>query len=623
MPDDGPSLSEITQQRAPHVSPPALSPARPLSPIFRRKGDKRVASIQRNKERRHFRKLRRTFQRMGFPDVSDGCLSALLAQAESEFGDRDALLTLAPEELLHWYEILIHGGQGDQNGWDEVSLDALLRESIADYTEDGGRGKGSPYNAIGSSYQDELSSSSYEEDEDAPIFEHYLNLSGHDDDEWQDLTDAGFQGMSTAVDVNRITRSSSSIDISRRWSPALGMGVERGRSAWSTASDASSFHEHDFVRPSFRRRKVKKQHYLRNRRGSSVGDVGTPNGNFEFESILSRSQSAQSLHSTLHNPRPRAVRRIGSSHVGCTSLDRPPSPSILSEPACRICLSDESAETLISPCSCTGSARWVHRDCLTRWRKSSPNTMSKVQCEVCLSFYSRRKYFGLNMASAKFLVYLSLIAYYIILTYGLSILLRMIFSALAIEEFLPRPEVHPSPPDFPPDWSVVENVVPSPPNPTVIASILSVAPFGLLFSSFFPTALTGALFYAMSFAYRAFKAATLAFTVAAWTVVAVLRLVSQLRLRYDALLFSVFVLGGFNRFGDRTAFRFTSALAAFSILGLKLWVFQVLGDYLWAMAVFAGLPQLWRDTERKVRVLAPRLLVLLVDLGGDVDDGDL
>ena len=31
---------------------------------------------------------------------------------------------------------------------------------------------------------------------------------------------------------------------------------------------------------------------------------------------------------------------------------------------CRICLSSDELESLIAPCSCRGSAKWVHRACL-------------------------------------------------------------------------------------------------------------------------------------------------------------------------------------------------------------------------------------------------------------------
>ena len=54
---------------------------------------------------------------------------------------------------------------------------------------------------------------------------------------------------------------------------------------------------------------------------------------------------------------------------------------------CRICLSDEHADALLSPCLCSGSSKFVHQSCLGQWRQASPNLGSKIQCEVCRAYY--------------------------------------------------------------------------------------------------------------------------------------------------------------------------------------------------------------------------------------------
>lgn len=47
---------------------------------------------------------------------------------------------------------------------------------------------------------------------------------------------------------------------------------------------------------------------------------------------------------------------------------------------CRIChCVTEETETLISPCDCKGSMKWVHQACLQRWVKSSDTK----KCELC------------------------------------------------------------------------------------------------------------------------------------------------------------------------------------------------------------------------------------------------
>jgi hypothetical protein len=53
---------------------------------------------------------------------------------------------------------------------------------------------------------------------------------------------------------------------------------------------------------------------------------------------------------------------------------------------CRICLDDDSPETMIAPCKCRGSSKWVHRDCLDEWRlQESDRAFSK--CTECLFDY--------------------------------------------------------------------------------------------------------------------------------------------------------------------------------------------------------------------------------------------
>ncbi|CAG0888770.1 unnamed protein product [Cyprideis torosa] len=46
---------------------------------------------------------------------------------------------------------------------------------------------------------------------------------------------------------------------------------------------------------------------------------------------------------------------------------------------CRICHCEDSRSTLISPCYCSGSLRYVHQDCLQQWIKSA----DIKNCELC------------------------------------------------------------------------------------------------------------------------------------------------------------------------------------------------------------------------------------------------
>ena len=49
----------------------------------------------------------------------------------------------------------------------------------------------------------------------------------------------------------------------------------------------------------------------------------------------------------------------------------PPSSSAQNELICRFCLEPDVISNLISPCSCTGSSRYVHLRCLRIWQTSN------------------------------------------------------------------------------------------------------------------------------------------------------------------------------------------------------------------------------------------------------------
>eukprot|EP00930_Biecheleria_cincta_P062575 TRINITY_DN48024_c0_g1_i1.p1 TRINITY_DN48024_c0_g1~~TRINITY_DN48024_c0_g1_i1.p1 ORF type:complete len:355 (+),score=44.86 TRINITY_DN48024_c0_g1_i1:60-1067(+) len=53
----------------------------------------------------------------------------------------------------------------------------------------------------------------------------------------------------------------------------------------------------------------------------------------------------------------------------------------LGEKTCRICF--EGGGELISPCSCSGTSKWIHRSCLNHWRTSGFNPRSLTNCCEC------------------------------------------------------------------------------------------------------------------------------------------------------------------------------------------------------------------------------------------------
>lgn len=56
-------------------------------------------------------------------------------------------------------------------------------------------------------------------------------------------------------------------------------------------------------------------------------------------------------------------------------------------PECRICFDND--EKLISPCKCTGTAAYVHENCLQKWRTECKNNPDKYnKCDLCKENYS-------------------------------------------------------------------------------------------------------------------------------------------------------------------------------------------------------------------------------------------
>lgn len=60
--------------------------------------------------------------------------------------------------------------------------------------------------------------------------------------------------------------------------------------------------------------------------------------------------------------------------------------TFISEDECRICQSG-GEEALISPCKCSGSAKWVHESCIVKWFQISETS----SCELCAHDVSIKK----------------------------------------------------------------------------------------------------------------------------------------------------------------------------------------------------------------------------------------
>jgi hypothetical protein len=68
-----------------------------------------------------------------------------------------------------------------------------------------------------------------------------------------------------------------------------------------------------------------------------------------------------------------------------------------SEPQCKYCLEETNFEDMVSPCKCSGSTKYVHKECLRNWfiqrnnRVVIPgnfNQFDTYKCEVCHTKYN-------------------------------------------------------------------------------------------------------------------------------------------------------------------------------------------------------------------------------------------
>lgn len=99
-----------------------------------------------------------------------------------------------------------------------------------------------------------------------------------------------------------------------------------------------------------------------------------------------------------------------------------------------------------------------------------------------------------------------------------------------------------------------------------------------------------------------------------------LQILNRIRLSWDHLPLSLFMLGAYNRLSDRVVFLAGSIMCLAPIVSGTLWPLRSLGDILWLTSVIWAIPSLWQDTKRRARSMAPRLLLLLFEMGDTADD---
>jgi len=57
--------------------------------------------------------------------------------------------------------------------------------------------------------------------------------------------------------------------------------------------------------------------------------------------------------------------------------------NLLDTKECRICLSDDVIQNMISPCLCIGTNKYVHEECLKNFIILSDNQLFKKECYIC------------------------------------------------------------------------------------------------------------------------------------------------------------------------------------------------------------------------------------------------
>ncbi|CAI4230831.1 unnamed protein product [Auanema sp. JU1783] len=58
------------------------------------------------------------------------------------------------------------------------------------------------------------------------------------------------------------------------------------------------------------------------------------------------------------------------------------------EKLCKVCYGEEDHDGWLCPCRCSGTLKWVHKDCFDMWMKQAP-VLQKAQCQTCRHMYEK------------------------------------------------------------------------------------------------------------------------------------------------------------------------------------------------------------------------------------------
>lgn len=98
---------------------------------------------------------------------------------------------------------------------------------------------------------------------------------------------------------------------------------------------------------------------------------------------------------------------------------------------CKFCFGDENQENLIAPCGCTGSMRFVHKECLTNWLKNNKGDKRYFECNECKKEYKR-----LIPSDQDSIVDFEMSTYTLALTLGSAIILVLLLFLCGLSTLL-------------------------------------------------------------------------------------------------------------------------------------------------------------------------------------------
>ncbi|GAB5360048.1 hypothetical protein AAMO2058_000594000 [Amorphochlora amoebiformis] len=84
---------------------------------------------------------------------------------------------------------------------------------------------------------------------------------------------------------------------------------------------------------------------------------------------------------------------IGVTSVSANVVEAKPPQCVedKEKKVCRLCFDDDTQDSMIAPCSCSGGQKWIHRHCLNEWRSQENFPHAFSRCPTCKFEYVTRE----------------------------------------------------------------------------------------------------------------------------------------------------------------------------------------------------------------------------------------